>query len=116
MAGLFKGSVRDDTIAKRSGICQVLPCGETLLGDGIYRSVDPFQVPVGGKRFELCDEERAYNYIIYAIRQSVERLIHRIRIWGVLNGVWRLSFALLGLCVRVCMKLTNFFLIFNPLG
>jgi DDE superfamily endonuclease len=116
MSSLFKGSVRDDTVAKNS-ILKILPQNESLLADSIYNKVGPqLQCAYPGKEWLLSREEKKYNYIFWSVRQSVERLILRLRHWTIFSAVWRFSMRLLEKCVRVCGKVTNFFLLFEPLG
>lgn len=110
-----KGSANDATISKETGVKDSLS-GEWVAADKAYRGDKvQFMVPLSGHRTTLDQEERAYNYLIYAFRQTVERLIRRIKVFGIFRVPWSLSLALHGLATRVICKMINLFLLFEPL-
>jgi hypothetical protein len=109
--------VRDDTIAKSSHLLSFLNVNERILADKIYKgNRTKFICPLSGEKWELPKEDQARNYMIYSARQSVERLIRRVKNWGFFHVPWKYSMELHGQCAKVIAKLTNLFLIFNPLG
>jgi hypothetical protein len=116
-AGPYHGAALDPTIFTQTSIQnQILP-NEAILADKIYKGNRiTFLSPLPGHRYVLNNQERAYNYLIYRARQCVERLISRLRIFGILNVLWRFSLSFHELLVRVCCKLVNLNLLFEPLG
>ena len=114
--GPFRGNAHDGTIAGKSGVKEFLK-NELVGADKIYKGDKVnFIVPIKGHRFELFDEERAYNYIIYRFRQTVEQLIERLKNWGFLHLKWKQSMALHEKAMKSIGKLTNLALLFIPLG
>jgi hypothetical protein len=74
-AGPYKGAANDATIAKDSGI-KGITREEAIAGDKIYKHDKlTFLVPLSGHRTTHDDEEKSQNYVIYAFRQSIERVI-----------------------------------------
>ena len=116
LSGPWKGSGHDASIAEVSGIKDLLS-GSALLADKIYRGDSiAFICPHPGHTSSLTKEGQAYNYLVYSARQTIERMIKRMRIFGVLVVRWRYSLPFLGLCGKVVGKLVNLFLIYEPLG
>jgi hypothetical protein len=116
LAGPWMGAASDPTIAMQSNIKTMMLPNEALLADKIYRGDRlHFIVPLTGHRYALDQEERAYNYLVYSVRQSVERVIDRLTNFGIFHQIWRYSFELHQICTRVCAKLVNLFLNFEPL-
>lgn len=110
------GAASDPTIAQQSKIKDLLLPNEAVLADKIYKGDRlHFIVPLSGHRYALDHEERAYNFMVYSVRQHVERVINRLTNFGVFHETWRYSFALHQLCTRVCAKLVNLFLIYETL-
>ena len=115
VSGPWKGSASDPTIAKHSGILEVLGKDEMLLADKIYRGDSlNFLHPVSGHK--LTYSQKTYNYLVYSARQSIERVIERLKIFGVFHIIWRYSLEFHKAVVISCCKLVNLFLIFEPLG
>jgi hypothetical protein len=76
LSGPWKGAAADSTISSLSGIKEILSEGEALLADKAYRGDKiSFIVPFSGHRYVLSSEERAYNFLVYCARQSIERII-----------------------------------------
>jgi hypothetical protein len=73
-------------------------------------------VPLSGHCWVLNNNSRAYNYLVYVARQSVERLIRRLLYNGIFKGVWRFSFDFHRKCIIAACKLLNVYLIFELLG
>lgn len=117
LSGPWRGTASDPTIARKSGIKSYLHENEALLSDKIYRGDrQTFLTAVPGHTYVLEDEEKAYNFLVYSARNSVERLIRRITSSGIFQHVWRFSFKLHKKCMKAVSKLVNFTLIFEPLG
>ena len=113
----WRGAASDPTIATQSGILELIGDHESLMTDKIYRGDwFSFLLPLSGHRTSLSSEDNAYNYLIYAVRQTVERVICRLKIFGIFSGVWCYSFSLHALCTHAAAKLCNLFLLFEPLG
>jgi DDE superfamily endonuclease len=120
ISGPWKGCGADSTIASMSGIKEMLNEGEEcLLADKGYSGEENelwFVSPVKGHRSWLPDNANAYNYIVYSARQSIERVIRRMRLWTILHMKWRFSLDLHALVVKGIGKLTNLCFLFEPLG
>jgi DDE superfamily endonuclease len=117
LSGPWKGVGADSTISCLSGIKEILDEGEMLLADKGYRGHDlEFITPVTGHRRFLSNQSNAYNYIVYSGRQSIERVIKRMRIFTVLHMRWRYSLELHRLVMKVIGKLVNLCFLFHPLG
>jgi hypothetical protein len=117
VAGPYKGSCHDGTIAKVSGIKDALGDREAALADKSYR-YDKFSfiAPHTGHRLKLPTESRAFNYLVYSARSSVERAIRRIRNGRWTKQVFRLGAAMHAELFHIQCRLTNWCLIFEPLG
>ncbi len=117
VSGPYMGAASDATIPFQSGLLQDFQENEAILGDKMYRgNRHTFLSPLSGHLFHLSREERSYNYLIYRARQAIERLISRLKVFGIFNFTWRFSFALHQCVTNVCCKLVNLFLLFEPLG
>ena len=115
VSGPWKGAAADPTILRTSGLLEALPKDEALLADKIYKGLrHRIIVPRPGKF--LNAEGRAYNFLVYSARQTVERAIRRIKNSELCRSTWRSSIALHKLCFMAQCKLTNWFLIFEPMG
>ena len=115
--GPWKSTVQDCTLSRRSQLRCMLTPGERLLADkGYIHSPYHFICPVTGVSTILDPEDRTRNYMIYSARQSVERLLCRLKKWGFWTVPWRASLGLHSLCARVVAKLVSFHLLFEPLG
>ena len=116
LSGPWMGAASDPTIAQQSNIKDLMLPNEAILADKIYKGDRlHFIVPLSGHRYALDHEERAYNFMVYSVRQHVERVINRLTNFGVFHETWRYSFALHQLSTRVCAKLVNLFLIYETL-
>jgi hypothetical protein len=117
VSGPYKGAASDATIPFQSGVLYDFQKNEALLADKMYRGNRmTFLSPISGHLFHLTCEERAYNYLIYRARQSIERIISRLKVFGIFHVTWRFSFSLHERVTFVCCKLVNLFLLFEPLG
>ena len=121
MSGAWKGLASDPSIATCSGVKDWIQ-GTQVLADKAYRGdqetfITPVLPPHGQKSERtLSPEERAYNYLVYSARQTIERIIRRMKVFGVLTVPWRYSFHFHELCTKVIGKLVNLFLMYEPLG
>ena len=108
----------DGKIADFSELLDQIKGDEFFFADKGYRHKDEwFLCPITGEKYQLPKEDRTRNYIIYCIRQTIERVIHRVRFWHILKDhIWTSSIKIHGLLVKVLCKLLNFFLLFQPLG
>lgn len=116
MSGPWKGAASDSAIAKESGVLGLILPGEYGLADKAYRNIPQLITPVSGHRHALPDADNRHNYLVYQSRQSVERLIRRIRNGKWNKHVWRFSHELHAECMSVQVRLTNLALSFEPLG
>ena len=117
ISGPWMGNASDPTIATQSGILNEIRDGEVLMTDKIYRGDRfSFLVPLPGHRTSLPGEDNAFNYLIYCVRQTVERVICRLKNFGFFAIIWHFSISLHALCVHAAAKLCNLFLLFEPLG
>jgi len=117
LAGPFKGAASDSSIADVSGIKNAMVPGERALADKIYRhSKETFICPISGDKGKLPKEEKAYNFLIYSARQTVERGIKRMRNGKFSKHTWRYGPHLHKLCMMCQAKLTNWCFLFEPLG
>jgi hypothetical protein len=118
LSGPWKGCASDPTITFQSGIRKKIPKNESILADKIYKTDRyRFLVPLPGHRYSLDDEGRKFNYLIYSVRQSVERVIRRMRNFGFLASLYRsCDFKFHQLATRAIGKIVNFIFKFNPLG
>jgi hypothetical protein len=115
VSGPWKGCASDPTIAKCSGILAALQFDEMILSDKIYRGDSlNFIHPISGK--VLSYECKLYNYLIYSARQSIERVISRLKIFGIFSLIWRYSIDFHCIIFLTCCKLVNLFLLFERLG
>lgn len=117
VSGPYKGAASDATIPLQSGILLDFSPNEALLADKMYRGNRmTFLSPLSGHLLQLSREERAYNFLIYRAQQAIERMISRLKVFGIFHVPWRFSFSLHQLVTHVCCKLVNLFLLFEPLG
>lgn len=114
----FKGLTSDGLMAQVSGIFEKMEENEAFLADKQYRG-EPrrFIVPSSGHRTQQTEEDKARNYLIYRARQTVERVIKRLRIFRLLKQApWRYSIELHEMCTKVICKVVNFLFIIEPLS
>ena len=82
--GPYKGGTHDLEVAREKLLKQLRP-GEKVMGDKGYvgeaRILAPFKPPRN-------DEEKLFNVNHYKVRQSVERMNRRLKIFGCLTSVW----------------------------
>ena len=110
--GGFPGSKSDITIA-REDLLTNLAEGERVLGDLGYRGREnALWTPFLNPRF---DQETGMNVEHSRIRQVVERMNQRLKIFDCLKSVWRHEHLFLQQCFNVIAKLTNLVLISQPL-
>jgi hypothetical protein len=116
LAGPFKGSAADSTIASSSGI-KLLLQNECLLADRAYRGdLLSFLVPLPGHRLTHDPDQKAQNYLFHSARVAIERVIQRFSTFYVFCGIWRATFLLHKKCAKVVCKLLNLFFDYEPLG
>jgi len=118
LAGPFKGTVADGTIPKVSGLLEALGEDEAALADKSYRhNRISFITTLEGHQRNLKAESNAYNAIVYSARSAVERVIKRVR-----NGKWTKNIRYSGdyqlhkVCMHMQCRLTNWCLMYEPLG
>ncbi len=117
VSGPWKGAASDKTICTQSGIQQAMCPDERALADKIYRHEREFCIcPVSGHRWSLSHNENAYNFLVYSARSTVERLIRRIRNGKFNRAVWPYGLRLHKECMYLQCQLTNWCLMFEPLG
>eukprot|EP00211_Chloroparvula_japonica_P017523 CAMPEP_0119133718 /NCGR_PEP_ID=MMETSP1310-20130426/13519_1 /TAXON_ID=464262 /ORGANISM="Genus nov. species nov., Strain RCC2339" /LENGTH=264 /DNA_ID=CAMNT_0007124419 /DNA_START=90 /DNA_END=881 /DNA_ORIENTATION=+ len=90
--GPFKGCAHDVSVSKDSGLASLLrEHGEMAATDKLYRgepTADIFLRPVSGKPRKLTSEQRAYNFQVYSARQTVERVIGRLKQFTFTQDRW----------------------------
>jgi hypothetical protein len=95
---------------------KMLP-GECGMGDKAYRTDRiHWLVPRPGRKATHTTGDLAYNYNIHAVRQTIERLIKRIKQFNVIKLPWRWSIDFHKKCFMVMCKLVNLTLLTEPLG
>lgn len=117
--GPHKGRAADVTIARQSIVEPgLLKAGERLLADAGYRyeGENSMIVAPGGRTLNMTEDERRIAGIVHSHRQIVERIFGRMKMFGLMNGIWRFDLAFLQDCVFVIAMLTNFKLLYNPLN
>jgi len=91
---------------------------ELVLADKGYIGEPIFVTPIKKPIHLLTDAQCGYNRVIASVRQLVECVLHRLKIWGCLgkNGRWRL----MGdedkhrVVFNVCSQITNVAVQRNP--
>jgi len=111
----WPGAANDNTISE--SIKDKMVFGEVGIGDKGYRH-DKYSwlVPRPGRKVQQDKNDKTFNYKIHAVRQTVERLIKRIKTFNVIKVQWRWSIDLHIKCFKVICKLVNLALAFEPLG
>ncbi len=90
---------------------------EHLLADLQYKHEVKYMCPISGHRYTLPEWANAYNYLVYAARQSVERLIKRVRNWRFASTKYQgQDHNFHYLCMLAIFKLTNVALCYERLG
>lgn len=111
--GPFKGSAADVSIF-RSTIVPMLKEGEKVMTDrGYYQETLFCWSPPTGKF--LSQEQMIERRKVTAIRHLNERVISRLKDWGVLRKKWRKSWQFQEECVHVVSRLTQLELHAYPL-
>ena len=115
--GPFKGKAHDKTICEnftmRHGFIRH---GEKAMADKAYNNPALFMFPRRGFQQAMSREDRRYNYLLYRVRQAVERVIRRARSFQMMNVRWRFDFRFHADCSFAIAKLVNASLLFEPLG
>ncbi len=122
IGGPHKGKVNDIECVRREGLIgkilskdpyELVLADKGYIGEPIF--ITPIKKPINGF---LTDAECGYNRVIASVRQLVECVLHRLKIWGCLgkNGRWRL----MGdedkhrAVFNVCCQITNVAMQRNP--
>ena len=118
LTGPWKGSARDDMIAKSSALKDVLNPNECALADKIYRHDHiSFPCPLTGHRYTLTNSKNSYNFFVYSARQNVKRVIEHLCNMTVFKSVWtKKSINFHFKCTKVTCKLVNLMLLIEPLN
>lgn len=85
VVGPYKGSVSDLTIF-REELEERMDEQERCVGDSAYIGADKVAAPFRNPQTRY---ERDYNHILHLVRQSVERMNHRLKVFGSLKSGWR---------------------------
>ena len=107
--GSFKGNASD------SGICQFgltnkLNEREKIMADKAYRFAKlSCVVPSSTPWKWQTQDEKIFTTNLYRARQSVERLIKRVKNFNCISQRWRFSLELHQKCVQVVTKLVNLY-------
>lgn len=117
LSGPFKGAAADVTIARRELIPLLRRDGEQMLADMGYEGpvelISPFKAYAGAR---LTNAQIRHNTDLQRERLIIERANHRLKIFGVLGGIWRHhDIEYNALCCRVVAKITNVIFLFQPL-
>jgi hypothetical protein len=113
-SGPYKGSCADVTIFRKSLISR-LRDGERVLCDKAYLYESRCLTAPRGKFHSLDRDGRSRFIYVSRIRQINERVIGRIKQWGVMGRIWNLTFDYHQLCANAVAKLTQVQLYTNPL-
>jgi hypothetical protein len=109
--GPYKGSIHDITIAHDQLLDHLLE-GECLLGDKGYVGDSHFVTPF---KPAVSHEQCCFNKEVYTHRQSIERIIKRIKIFRSVKDVWQHDVELHKFVFHVVAQITNINLIEKPL-
>jgi hypothetical protein len=112
-SGPFKGSSSDVGIFRQTLLPQ-LRNREMVMCDKGYIAEPRCWTPPRGKFYNLSRAQKGQSIEVTRIRQVNERVIGRLKEWGVMRKTWRLSFDLHRLCARCAAKLTQLQLYTNP--
>ena len=115
LKGPFKGKMNDKTLCEIFTMFWDMVPGEKAMADKAYFNERIFLFPHRGRQFRMSREQREFNYKIYRIRQSVERVIRRMTSFRMLKTQWRYDFEFHGDCTFAIAKIVNLSLIFEPL-
>lgn len=113
-SGPYKGSCADVTIFRET-LRPLLRDGEMVMCDKGYLAEERCWTPPRGKFYTLTREQKGQSIEVTKIRQVNERVIGRIKDWGIMKKKWQLDFDFHELCARVVAKLTQLQLYTNPL-
>jgi len=107
ISGPYVGSNHDITIARTSGILNMVRPNEMLLGDKGYIGEEEFLCPIKAKWENLTEEERDYNSKIAKIRVRVEHAFGKLKRLNCLSDIWRHSLQEHEPVFTVCCHLMN---------
>lgn len=113
-SGPFKGSCSDVSIFRET-LLPLLRDGELVMCDKGYLAEPRCWTPPRGKFYALSREDKGKSIEVTKIRQVNERVIGRLKEWGIMRKRWRLDFDLHQLCAGCVAKLTQLQLFTNPL-
>ncbi len=113
-SGPYKGSGADVTIMRES-LLPSLEENEKVLCDKAYLREIACITPPQGKYQTLSREGKGKFIEVTKVRQLNERVIGRIKQWGVMVKKWQLDFDFHELCARCAAKLTQLQLYITPL-
>jgi hypothetical protein len=104
--GPFKGSAADVSIMRLTIVPQLLEGEKVMCDKGYWQEEHCWTPPIGSIQ-NLSRNEKIERRKVTRIRQLNERLIGRLKTWGVLKRRWSSSFDFHKLCAHVATKLTN---------
>ena len=110
--GGFPGSQSDIAIA-RQGFILELHAHERVLADMGYIGEHSLWTPT---KFPRVPAEVATNEKLNSIRQVIERVNQRIKIFRCLSSVWRHDFDFSRKCFNVVCKISNILFITKPIN
>lgn len=112
--GPFKGSAADVTILRET-IKPQLFSDELVMCDKGYLQEEQCWCPPSGPIQSLSTRDKFGRRCVTRIRQLNERVIGRLKMWGMMRRKWNLSWRLHKSCAHVVSRLTQLELILFPL-
>jgi hypothetical protein len=111
VGGPVAGAVHDMTLARKSGVLDLLGENEFILADKGYVGHFCIITPFKG---ELTEAEKAINHFLGSRRWIVEHIIKRIKNFNCLRQKWRHSRTLHKYVFYVITEIVNIDLHFRP--
>ena len=113
-SGGWPGRYSDITIARNSGIFNVLIPGELLVGDKFYIGVEHFITAFKGS--QLSEHQREWNIEIKRFRQVQERFHGRLKRFNAFTSEWRNERSLHHIAFLALTHIVNLDVYLHPLN
>jgi hypothetical protein len=112
--GPFKGAANDLTIFRMSTLNRLLK-NERVIADRGYVKESMCWTPPLGSMLRMSEEDKLKRRKVTRIRQLNERMIGRLKFWGVFCKKWHHSFSFHQLCAQVVGALTQLEIFYSPM-
>jgi hypothetical protein len=112
--GPYKGSAADVSIVRET-IIPKLKKNEKVMCDKGYWQENRCWCPPTGNMKHLSVHEKIERRKVTRIRHLIERLICRLKSWGIFKKIWRSGYSFHKLCATVAARLTQLELYMFPL-